>query len=300
MDIIKNRPPIAIFGYNRPEHLEMVLASLIRNPESKECSVYFFLDGAKSEKDIELVEECLEVFNKHRKVFSYSEVFRSDVNKGLVRSFIDGISTMLDMHEVCIILEDDNVVSSTFLDYMFSAINIYNNSKMVGCINGYAYPLKRQPDSTFFLKGADIWGFAIWRRAWITFEHDAGKCIKNLGSIWNKFKFNYFGGIDFVSMLRNSQKGLCQSWSSRFHASVYASGLYTLHPPISLVQNIGMDGTGTNCGKTDMYNVILSDKKVDLHQQFVKDDKSKRYAIGVTHEPNFLRRFKVLAKSLFI
>lgn len=293
-----NRPPIAIFGYNRPKHLELVLESLARNPESKECSIYFFLDGAKSEKDAELVEKCLAVFNKHKTAFSRPEVFRSSVNKGLAKSFIDGISTMLAMYDVCIILEDDNVVSPFFLDYMFSAITIYNSCKDVGCINGYAYPLKRQPRSTFFLKGADIWGFAIWRRAWDTFEHDEDKCIKNLGSIWNRFKFNYFGAINFIEMMKDSKKGLCQSWSSRLHASMYADGLYTLYPPVSFVQNIGMDGTGINCGKVNTFDVSLCNRKIKLRPQVVKDDMIKRYQIGSFLEPVFFKRFKMFVRQL--
>ena len=39
--------PIAIFGYDRPEHLENLLNSLVKNDESKDSTVYFFIDELK-------------------------------------------------------------------------------------------------------------------------------------------------------------------------------------------------------------------------------------------------------------
>ena len=41
--------PITIFGYDRPDHLNNLLESLVKNKESRDSSVYFYIDG-KNEK----------------------------------------------------------------------------------------------------------------------------------------------------------------------------------------------------------------------------------------------------------
>ena len=55
--------PIAIFAFDRPNHLQNMVDSLLYNDESKESVVYFFVDGPTDKtnlKEHELVTRIAE------------------------------------------------------------------------------------------------------------------------------------------------------------------------------------------------------------------------------------------------
>ena len=100
-------------------------------------------------------------------------VFREN-NQGIFNNQVPAIEENLKKNDKIIVLEDDMVCSKGFLQYMNEALDFYNNEEMVGCIHGWNYPLdtRKAINDTFFLLGADCWGWATWRRAWRYFEHD--------------------------------------------------------------------------------------------------------------------------------
>ena len=50
-------------------------------------------------------------------------------------------------------------------------------NKQVASIHGYIYPIDGLPE-TFFIRGADCWGWATWKRAWNIFEADGQKLFE--------------------------------------------------------------------------------------------------------------------------
>ena len=43
--------PVAIFCYNRPNHLKKTLESIKKNAETVHTKAYFFIDGARNDQD---------------------------------------------------------------------------------------------------------------------------------------------------------------------------------------------------------------------------------------------------------
>ena len=109
--------PIAIFAYNRLEHLERCVHSLLLNDEAKFSDVYIFSDGPKNELDLEAVTRVREFIGK---ISGFRTVVTdySTENKGLAKSIINGVSDLLRRHDTLIILEDDLCLSPLFLKYM--------------------------------------------------------------------------------------------------------------------------------------------------------------------------------------
>ena len=56
----------------------------------------------------------------------------------------------------------------------------YQKKKKVISIHGYCYPInfKNKSENFFFLRGADCWGWATWKRGWKLYENDANKLLK--------------------------------------------------------------------------------------------------------------------------
>ncbi len=64
---------------------------------------------------------------------------------------------------------------------MSDGLQKYQDNHNVVSIHGYIYPVRRVPE-TFFLRGADCWGWATWRRGWKLFNSDGQFLLDKLKS----------------------------------------------------------------------------------------------------------------------
>lgn len=236
--------PIAIFVYKRPEHTKRLLESLLRCPEIGSTEVQIFQDGPRGAADIEAVAATRQVVNS---IFGRSvKIQHADKNFGLAASIISGVSQILSRNDRIIVLEDDLVVSSHFLEYMNEALAFYAKEPKVMQISGYMYPIELKTTRPVFLPIVSSWGWGTWTRAW--------KCFDPKSSGWESLlndralgeRFNLGGATDYVSRLRLQSEGLIDSWAIRWYWSVFKANGIVAYPPQSLVANRGMDGTGTH------------------------------------------------------
>ena len=98
--------PIVIFCYNRPNHLKKMLESIQRNAESIHTKAYFFIDGAKNDRDKVEISKILEIINSSN-IFKENIIINRDSNFGMQKNVISGISHVLRENDAAIILEDD-------------------------------------------------------------------------------------------------------------------------------------------------------------------------------------------------
>jgi hypothetical protein len=255
--------PIALFVYKRPNHLKLTIEALIKNYLIEESELFIFSDGPKSDKDEIQVNEVRK-FIKELKGFKKIFLIERETNFGLSKSIISGVTELVDKYGKIIVLEDDLVTSPFFLKYMNDALTYYNNIDEVISIHGYMYPLNAILPETFFLRGADCWGWGTWKRAWNLFEPDGKKLLRELEEQNLLSKFDWEGALTNVRMLKNFIKGKNDSWAIRWHASAFLNNKLTLYPGKSLINNIGADGLGTNVRKTNIYNTTLTSEQIEI------------------------------------
>src|SRR5207253_2516275 len=94
----------------------------------------------------------------------------SEVNRGLARSVIDGVTRLCGSHGRVIVLEDDLLVSRGFLAYMNEALDRYARHERVMQVAGYSLDAFRPEPRALFLPIATSWGWATWARAWSHFQ----------------------------------------------------------------------------------------------------------------------------------
>jgi hypothetical protein len=287
--------PIVIFAYKRAEHLIKVLSALSRNQLAIYSHLIIYCDGPKNTTE---VFECEKVYDIACNVrgFCTVKVIKRDNNIGLANSLISGVSDVLNIYDRAIIIEDDIFVGDYFLDYMNNALNIYGNNYNVAAIHGYMYPVRVVLPNTFFLKGADCWGWATWRRAWNCFEPNGNKLLEKLiaNNLTKEFDLN--GAYPYTKMLKDQIAGKNNSWAIRWQASVFLNNMYTLYPGKSLVVNIGHDNSGTHSGTTDIFNVEVYQKQINVEKQKVEECEEAlnaviKYYRGIRWPPRRLYRF---------
>ena len=295
--------PIVIFVYNRLEHIQQSIHSLLKNDLAIQSDLIIYADAPKTPNDVQNVQHVRE-FCKGIKGFKSLQLIERSTNYGLAKSIISGVSEVLSNYESVIVLEDDLVVSPYFLDYMNQGLNLYAFDDKVASIHGYCYPFNQKiKDETFFLRGADCWGWATWRRAWNFFEKDGQKLLKQLKDKKLTHQFDLDGAYPYTKMLHNQIKKKNDSWAVRWHASAFLENMLTLYPSESLVQNIGNDGTGVHCSVTDSFSVEISIKPLQLQRIPIHENNQAREELKVFFKKErnlYSRILKKLQNTRFI
>lgn len=277
--IINSFSPIVLFVYNRPRHTKQVLEALRNNQRAKESSLIVYSDGARAQADIPKVNE-VRSYIRSVQGFKSVKLIEREVNYGLSRSIIEGVSDALSKFNSVIVLEDDLVTSPYFLSYMNQGLELYGKEEKVISIHGYVYPVKDLLPETFFLRGADCWGWATWRRGWRLFETDGVKLLRALHDQGLTRKFNFNNTYNFAKLLEDQIRGKKDSWAIRWYASAFLAGKLTLYPRRSLVQNIGFDKSGTNVSYFDLFRSKLEMDEIKVFPISIEENRSARDSIA--------------------
>lgn len=249
--------PVVLFAYARDEHLRRTVSSLRANTHAAQTDVYIFCDAAKRPEHQGQVDR-VRAFAASVDGFRSVTLSLAERNTGLARSVIEGVTHVLARHGRAIVLEDDLELSPHFLQYMNESLQRYEHDERVASIHGYIYPVAEPLPETFFLQGADCWGWATWSRAWSQFETDGRVLLAELRARALCRHFDFDGQYPYTDMLVDQIAGRNDSWAIRWHASCYLKGLLTLYPGRSLVENIGNDSSGTHCATNDAMSQAVS------------------------------------------
>jgi len=237
--------PIALFVYNRPWHIRQSVEALEKNALASQSDLIIFSDAPKTVDDAPTVRE-VRSYMRSIGGFKSIRIVERESNLGLANSIIDGVTIVCGEYGRVIVVEDDLVTSPYFLKYMNDALDTYENDEAVASIHGYWYLVDQQMPETFFLRGASCWGWATWTRGWQLFEPDGAKLLAELRRQKLTKLFDLDGAISYTQMLRDQITGKNNSWAIRWHAATFLANCLQLSPGMSLVQNIGIDGTGTH------------------------------------------------------
>ena len=273
-----NFAPIILFVYNRKRHTEKTLRALANNYLAKESELFIFSDGARNKNDEHAVNE---VRNYIKSAIGFKRVYciYREKNFGLANNIIDGISKISREYGRVIVLEDDILTSPYFLKYMNDALEYYKDKLSVASIHGYTYPIDKKLPETFFLRGADCWGWATWERAWKHFEPNGSILLDKLIQSPDSRLFDFNGSFGFINMLKKNVAGLNNSWAIRWNASAFLANQFTLYPGLSLVQNIGNDNSGTHTKvTTNEYDVVIKLDSVKITDIPIEDSIEARKA----------------------
>jgi len=302
---LESLAPIVLFAYNRPSHTKKTLDALAANHLAAQSRLIVYVDGLKAGATdtgllrIKQVESIVQAENRFRSI----TIHISETNKGLAASIIQGVSETLSQYDQVIVLEDDHVTSPYFLQFMNGALSMYREQKEVACISGYIYPVSQPLPETFFIKGADCWGWATWRRAWKIFEPDGKMLLEKLIQSGKMNDFDFDNSYPYSTMLQDQISGKNNSWAIRWYASAYLAGMFTLYPGISYLRNIGFDGTGTHSGRRNFWNSdLINEKHLPEKIEVVENTQAKAiiadYFKGLQSRPLVTRAIGMVGKLL--
>jgi len=271
--------PVALFVYNRLDHVQRTIQALKRNSLAPLTDLVIYSDGPKNETETRQVTS-VRSYAARLDGFRSVRLIKRDQNLGLAGSLTVGIRETVAEHGRVIVLEDDIVTSPYFLTFMKEGLSAYEDDERVISIHGYVYPVRSPLPETFFLRGADCWGWATWERGWKLFDADASRLLAQIREQRLGHEFDFNGSYPYVKLLEDQAAGRVDSWAIRWYASAFIQGRYTLYPGRSLVMNIGTDASGTHCVATDQFDSLLSATPVRVvRRQVVRGSRAAFKAI---------------------
>lgn len=309
MNEIIDFAPICLFVYNRVDLTRKTLESLQNNINAVNSDLFVFSDAPKfssQDENVQHVRNFIKSISKNS--FKSITIIEREFNLGLANSIISGVTEIVNKYGKIIVLEDDLVTSKYFINYMNGYLNLYEDDYNVASIHAWAFSLRQNDKQTYFLRGADCWGWATWSRAWKYFEPDGKLLLNKLKSNNLENKFNFEGAYPYIKMLKNQISGKNNSWAIRWHASTFIAGMLTLHPRETLIQNIGFDNqNSTHTKSSDISGLyahpIKLSREIFIEKIIIEEDKETRQEIIDLLREKFgvLARIKrKLKKFLFI
>ena len=259
LEQVVSETAIAIFACDRPEHLNRMLNSLIRNIDLDCFAIFIFVDFPRTKSTMVRHGEVLELIRNFQKKFEVVSVQVQSSNLGLASSVRQGVELCLTNFTKVIVLEDDLVLSVNYLNYMTLTLAIFEENEKIGSISGYTYS-----QFPFFVKRNLIatlrhssWGWATWKDRWIKIDWSL---LSNDSKM--EFYLQELGKIspDLPGMLIDLKNNRVDSWAILFNLNMAILDMRALHPRYSLVSNIGGDGSGTNVRLTKIEKVFYENE----------------------------------------
>ena len=259
-----NLSPIVLFTYNRLKETSSTIAALRKNDLALSSELIIFSDAAKvgdDTKDVYNIRQYLKTVDGFKRV----TVIERDVNYGLAKSIIFGVTEVIKKYGKVIILEDDLITSPNFLSFMNQGLDFYECNSKVWSVSGFSFPIKYSDgydfDATFGVR-ASSWGWATWIDRWDKVDWDVSDYDVFIKDRQKQKKFNS-GGSDLCKMLNDQMTGKINSWAIRFCYAQFKHDAFDVFPKISKVKNIGFSSEATHtAGMGSRFDTILDETEV--------------------------------------
>jgi hypothetical protein len=261
--------PIGISVYARHVHFENTVEALKKNALACSSDLHIFSDAPR-EGDEEKVSQ-LRAYAKGITGFKSVLLHERQQNNRLMNSR-GGLEFLLENDGKAIFLEEDILTAPGFLNFMNFMLEEFEKDKRVTTITGYAPPIRipyDYSDDVYFLNRFNGWGCGFWSDKYAQISKrievvsylevaNSAECQRRLADC----------GSDFIPMLKKEIDGEINALDVRITFWQVLSNWYTVYPRKSLVQNIGHDGTGELCGRSNRFlHEELWDKKCAYNLQ---------------------------------
>ncbi len=257
--------PILVVGFNRPQHLERLLASLELSPPE---TLLIALDGPRPgvAADELLVQQCRKVVDGIKFKTNLETRYRPN-NLGLRKSIVDAVSWACDRNGKVIVLEDDVVIGPNLYPFLNQNLNRFQRADEIAHINGYNLVPSSKisvPAAGFRLtRFIESYAWATWDRAWKDYDDNLnwGKdcSLRELAAITESYTSAIKWKLNFADALTNR----IDTWAYRWLSTIWSKQKKIISPNSNLVHYTGqISGTHTRL-KSRFHELPISISPLD-------------------------------------
>ena len=257
------KTPVIVIGFNRPHVLERTLLALAQCYTVTERAILLYVDGARTQDEQSDIDAVINVAEKIRiTLLPNLKIIVRKVNYGCQKNICSAIKEVLDAVGRMCLIEDDVLVSRTFLQYMDDALEFYQDDLRIFNVNGYKPRYLRihswyKSDVYLDLRNHTS-GWGIWKDRWdrVRFGLDDWDMFKNDEDNLKKLSM---AGYDLYSMIECQKLSpQLEAWDVQCTYHMVKNGMYSIAPRFSLTKNIGFGLESMHCKQ---YNPVMPTQK---------------------------------------
>lgn len=238
--------PVVCMVYNRPRETQNLLNHIASGPFT---DIWVVSDGPNPFRpgDEQLVQEVRSLVDSFSDSTYVHKVFWNQ-NKGLQRTFIDGLSLAFSEYPEILVLEDDCEPHLDSLDFYTNGLKELSQHGERGTVSGFTFLRKGVNCGHWKSARFSSWGWASSSELWLQFVD------------WlNVVGFDYPSRVNQKRLLRNSpplykfeysqmlaRHEKLNTWDVAFDLFLRLNNYLTLKPARPLIRNIGFSPTATH------------------------------------------------------
>jgi hypothetical protein len=254
--IMSKTLPIALMSFDRPDYLEAVIQTLMRQRGYRGWSPQFFLfqDGVIAQStgtrygDPDKATEAVAVF---RKYLPHGEVVISRFNLGVAHNF-DRAERMFFLDndfECAVFLEDDMLLQPHYMEVLTELLEMALANPFIGMVSAYGLrndmPLdeQRRLAKSLCLMNEQNWAFGITRTCWQKRNHVVTRYLEILDEV--EYRDRKVKHDDINNMMRSlgrGGKGYLSSQDSIKNMACEVSGIHRISTYTNNARYIGRKG----------------------------------------------------------
>ena len=254
--------PVLIPTLNRYEHFKRCVESLSNCTHAEKTDLFIALDYPLNESHWEGYRK-IDEYVKTITGFKSITIIRRDVNYGVSNNIRDARERIFDQYDRMIFSEDDNEFSKTFLVFINTGLEKYENNKDIYFICGYNYPIKMpksHKEDIYFSYKFSAWGYGTWEKKLNLIDWNIETLKEFMDSKKNSKILKKYSNTAYNLLLKTLKTGKAYGDAIVEYNLIKKKG-YSVFPVLSKVRNYGNDGSGLNC--SDKQNDIFSKQELD-------------------------------------
>jgi len=240
--------PVLVQVYTRKMHFVNCIDSLSKCKLASQTHLYIASDAPKNEMDKKNVEDIRE-YSKRIKGFSTVEIIAPENNLGAMKMSQYAMGIVFSKYSSMIYTEDDNVFSDNFLEFMNAGLAYYKNNPSVFSICGHRHPFEmpsQYVNNCFYSTMMSPWGFGVWKDKYekvnlLPNDYCQYRNKKKMSNLWHCI----IGSIGTREVFGDAV--------FEYHCLKY--DMVNVFPCVSLVRNLGFDGSGVHANVCMKYHM---------------------------------------------
>ena len=184
-----------------------------------------------------------------------------DENMGCGRGMSSAISWFFEYEEQGIIIEDDILPHIDFFRYCDEMLERYKDDSHIQMVAGcnYFYDGYQSAIPYYLSVFACIWGWATWRRVWLTYQFDVNELPAE--DVRRKIMLRLPQGANnyFLHVYEQMCRHLIDTWDYQFVLNQIYYNRYSISPFTNMIENIGMGDV--NATHTTEENLLVANHK---------------------------------------
>lgn len=294
--------PVLFLIFNRPDLTEIVFNKI---KEIRPYHLFIAADGPRDVQEKELCEKTRRLVLDNIDWECKTETLIRDHNLGCKIAVSSAIDWFFSKADMGIILEDDCLPDTSFFTFCQEMLQKYKDDERVMHICGSNYTMgltKDIPESYYFSKYAEMWGWATWKRAWLMYElemksYDNFEKENRIKDVFENKRVQRFWSSVFTNHLTNQ----LDTWDFQWIYSVLKNYGLCIVPMNNLISNIGCGIGATHIAdsKYKVANQTVKSINTIMHPSFVLPN-NKFDLIHLENRFLYKKRMSYVLKTFFV